>query len=87
MTTTFIGLKDLRQNMAKITRQAARQKQRVIVLKKNTPLFELRPLSLEDIALWSFDHDLREARKSAKAGRVYTTKQVREMLGFLPYDV
>lgn len=87
MTTKFVGVKELRQHMAKITKQAANKSQRVIVLKKNTPLFELRPLSATDIALVSFDREIQEAEKSAKAGRVYSTKQVREMLGLKPYDV
>ena len=87
MTTKCVGLKDLRQQMAKITHEAVRMRQRVIVLKKNTPLFELRPLSAEDVTLWTFDHDIQEAKKSAKDGRVYSTKQVRKMLGLKPYEV
>lgn len=87
MTTKFVGLRELRQDMAKITREASRKRQRVIVLKKNMPLFELRPLSEADMALWTFDRDLQDARSSVKSGRVYSTKQVREMLGLKPYEV
>lgn len=87
MTTKFIGLKELRQNMAKVTRDATRKKQRVIVFKKNAPLFELRPLSTADIALWKFDHDIADARRSAKEGKMYSTKEVRRMLGLKPYAI
>lgn len=87
MTTQFIGLKELRQNMAKITSQAAKKRHRVIVLKKNAPLFELRPLSTDDIALWSFEHDIKHAQTSVRDGKTYSTKQVREMLGLKPYAI
>lgn len=81
MTTKFIGLKELRHNMATISKAAAKKKQRVIVLKKNTPLFELRPLSEDDIALWTFEHELNEARASVRKGNVHSTNEVRAMLG------
>jgi hypothetical protein len=81
MATKFVGLKELRQNMAKISSSALRNKDRVIVLKKNTPLFELRPLHEEDIALMVFARDIEEARRSARKGKTYATDEVREMLG------
>jgi hypothetical protein len=87
MTTTFVGIKELRKNMSKITTQASKRRQRVIVLRKNAPLFELRPLSKEDMALWSFDHDIKKAQKSARAGKAHSTKEVRKMLGLKPYEV
>lgn len=80
MNTTFIGLKELRQNMAKVSEEAVRKNQRVIVLKKNAPVFELRPLTKEDIALWSFERDLEDARASARKEKTYTTNEVREIL-------
>ncbi|MEI7741474.1 MAG: hypothetical protein WCJ29_03125 [bacterium] len=80
MTTTFIGLKELRQNMAKVSEEAIRKNQRVIVLKKNAPVFELRPLTKEDIALWSFERELIDARSAARNGKTYTTHEVREIL-------
>ena len=73
--------------MAKITSEASKKQQRVIVLKKNYPLFELRPLSAADMSLWTFTHDILKAKKSVREGKTYNTKQVREMLGLAPYEV
>ncbi len=87
MTTKFIGLKELRQGMARITRDATKHRQRLIVLRKNTPLFELRPLSKADTALLSFDREIKEARASAKSGKLLSTQDVRQMLGLKPYEV
>ncbi len=80
MTTKFIGLKELRQNMAEVSREATRMKQHVIVLKKNVPIFELRPLTDEAIALWTFERELEAARTSARKEKTYSTKEVREIL-------
>lgn len=82
MTTKFVGLKELRQNMAAISNEALQKRQRLIVLKKNTPIFELNPLSAEDIALWRFERDIQTARRSARTQKTHTTAEVRKMLGF-----
>ncbi len=81
MTTKFIGLKELRQNMAEVSNEATRKNQRVIVLKKNAPIFELRPLSEEDVALWTFERDLEAARVSVRKEKTHSTAEVRKMLG------
>ena len=81
MTTKFVGLKELRQNMAKISSEALKKNQRLIVLRKNAPLFELRPLTKTDMARLRFAHELEEARASVRRGEVYTTAQVRKLLG------
>lgn len=76
MTTKFIGLKELRQNMAVISREAVRKRQRLIVLKKNVPIFELHPLSSKDIAQWTFQRDIFAAQESARTEKTYTTEEV-----------
>jgi len=81
MTTKFVGTKELRQNMAKIAKEAQKKNERIIVLRKNKPVFELRPLSDEDSFVESFRKDIEEARSDKKAGRVYSQAQVRKMLG------
>ena len=81
MTTRFIGVKEFRQNMAKIAKQARKKNERLVILRKNEPIFELRPLSKKDATLERLTRDIDEARADVKAGRVYTTEQVRDMLG------
>ncbi len=81
MTTRFIGTKELRQNMAKITKQARKKNERLIVLRKNEPIFELIPLSAKDSLAESLLRDVEEARADIKAGRVYSQKEVEKMFG------
>lgn len=80
MTTRFIGIKEFRQNMARIASTASKKNQRLIVMRKNRPLFELRPLSKETVILEELMHDIEKARDDVRNGRTYTTAQVRKML-------
>ena len=81
MTTKFIGMKQLRQNMARVSLQAQKNNERVIVLRKNRPIFELRPLSASDTLLETFRLDIEAARKDVKAGRVHSQREVEKLLG------
>lgn len=81
MTTRFVGLKEFRQNMAKISEEAHVKKQRLIILRKNKAIFELRPLSHKASVMESLLADLAEADADIKAGRVYTQEQVEKMFG------
>ena len=78
MTTRFVGIKDFRQNMAKISREAKQKNQRLIILRKNEILFELRPLtnpSLEQLLL-----DVEKARDDVRRGRLYAPDDVKRIL-------
>lgn len=81
MTTKFVGTKELRKDMAKITKEAEENNERIIVLRKNKPIFELRPLSDEDALVESFRRDIEEARKDVREGRVHTQEEVEKKLG------
>lgn len=81
MTTKFVGTKELRQDMAKITKDAQKNNERIIVLRKNKPIFELRPLSDEAALAESFIRDIEEAREDVKKGRVHSQQDIEKMLG------
>jgi antitoxin (DNA-binding transcriptional repressor) of toxin-antitoxin stability system len=81
MTTRFIGVKELRQNMAKVSISAQKKQERVIVLRKNKPIFELRPLSTKDTFIESFRRDIEEGQADARAGRTHTQASIEKMLG------
>jgi antitoxin (DNA-binding transcriptional repressor) of toxin-antitoxin stability system len=81
MPTHFIGMKELRQNMSKITKQAKKKNERLIILRKNEPVFELKPLSKEDIVIETFRQDIEEALRDEKAGRVHNQKDIERLLG------
>ena len=80
-TTHFIGIKELRQHMARVTNRAVRNKELVIVLRKNKPLFALEPLSEADSIAELFRKDIEEARSDKKAGRTYSQADVEKILG------
>ncbi len=81
MTTRFVGLKEFRQNMAKIANRSLKKRERLVLLRKNEPIFELRPLSKKDALVEGFLLSLREAEEDIKAGRVYSHEEVEKMFG------
>ena len=81
MATRFIGVKELRQNMAKISNRALKNKERLIVLRKNKPIFELKPFSESDTIAESFRRDITEARHDGRDGRMYSQRDIEKKLG------
>jgi hypothetical protein len=81
MTTSFIGLKELRQTLAAVADAAHKRKHRYIVMRKNKPVFELRPLSAKEATFEALAKDLEEAEDDVRAGRVHTPEEVERMLG------
>ncbi len=81
MVTKLIGVKDFRQNLASYHQRAVKNKWRYIVLNRNKPMFEVRPLSHKEMVLEQLAKDVAEARKSIAEGRTYSSKEVRSLLG------
>ena len=81
MTTRFISLNEFRQNVAHFSGRPKKNKQRLILQTQNKFFFELRPLTKKEIAMEKFARDIAEAEEDVKAGRVYTTDEVRKRLG------
>ncbi len=81
MVTKLIGVKEFRQNMAKYSAAARRHGWRYVVLSRNKPIFEVKPLSEKDIVLEKLAADIAEARQQAREGKVYTIDEVRRHLG------
>jgi len=81
METHFIGTKELRQNMAKVVRNTKVKNRRFIVMRKNKPVFELRPLSTNDMLVESFRKDIEEARSDKKSKKIYSQEDVEKILG------
>lgn len=81
MTTQFIGIKEFRQHMAKVSADARRRKCRLIILRKNKPVFAVTPLSEKDV----FEQDLlrrvEKAERDLQAGRTLSTKELQKRLG------
>ena len=81
MVTKLIGVREFRQNMAKYSAQARRYGWRYVVLSRNEPIFEVKPLSKKNTILEKLAADIAEARADYKAGRVYTAEQIRKQFG------
>ena len=81
MTTKFIGVREFRQNITTFYKKAQKDNARYIVLNKNKPVFEVRPLSEKDFFLENLLITTKEARADAKAGRVHSLESIEKELG------
>ena len=77
----FIGLKDLRQNLSKITRRALKKNEHLIVMRKNVPIFTMDPITKKQDLSQRLLKDIAEAEADVAAGRVLTQAQVEKELG------
>lgn len=67
--------------MSRISSEALKKHQRLIVLRKNEPIFELRPLSKKEKTMEQVLRDVERGREDVRAGRVYTSEQIMKKLG------
>ncbi len=81
MVTKLVGVKDFRQNIADYHKQAIKNDWRFIVLSRNKPIFDVRPLNDKEATLEQLVADVATARADYAAGRVYTPSQARKFLG------
>ena len=81
MTTKLVGLKEFRLNLSSYTKEVETKQIRLIVLKKNKPVFEINPIALKEFTLEGLRKDVAEARDQAKKGEVYTLKEAKKILG------
>lgn len=81
MVTKLVGVKDFRQNIADYHKQAVKNGWRFIVLSRNKPIFDVRPLNEKEATLEKLVVDVAAARVDYTAGRIYTPSQVRKVLG------
>lgn len=81
MTMKFIGVREFRQNISGLYKTAQKKNIRYIVLNKNRPVFEVKPLNQKEVVLESLLASIAEAEADIKAGRVYSLDEVRRELG------
>ena len=67
--------------MAKYHRQALKHNLQYIVLSRNEPVFEVKPLSKKDAILKKLEADIAEAREDVKAGRTLPLEKALQLLG------
>ncbi len=81
MTTKLIGIKEFRQNVTKLYKQAQTKNIQYVVLNRNQPIFKVSPLSEKDTIIEKLAIDVEEARNDIKNGRVFDFKDVCNELG------
>lgn len=81
MTTKLIGIKEFRQNVTKLYKQAQKKNIQYIVLNRNQPIFKVTPLSEKDTIIEKLALDIEEARNDIKDGRVFDFEDVCIELG------
>jgi PHD/YefM family antitoxin component YafN of YafNO toxin-antitoxin module len=81
MTTKLIGIKEFRQNVTKLYKQAQTKNIQYVVLNRNQPIFKVSPLSEKDTIIEKLAIDVEEARNDIKNGRVFDFEDVCNELG------
>ena len=81
MTTKLIGVKEFRQNIATLYKQATKNNWRFVILNRNQPIFKVEPLSKKDAIVEKLAMDIAEAREDVKKGRLYDFEDVCKELG------
>lgn len=81
MITKFIGMKEFRQNLATYTKNSRLKNIRYIILKKNVPVLEVKPVDEKLIAKEKFEADIMKAYEQCKSGECYSHEEVVKMLG------
>lgn len=81
MTTKIVGIKDFRENITSIWREAREKNIRYIVMYHSTPIFEVNPLKEDEFILEELSRDVAKAREQVKSGEVYSEAEVYKKLG------
>ncbi len=83
MTTRIIGIREFRQNMSKLSRDARKNKKPVcfIVMNHSVPVFEVKPIVDEDglenrLIMEKYCKELEESLAQAERGDVVSLDEV-----------
>lgn len=82
MLTKFIGMRQFRDNLASYTKNT-KKGVRYVVLKKNIPVLEVRPIDEKQFAMEKLSAELEEAEKNVREGKVYTQEEIMKEFGLL----
>lgn len=83
MKFKLIGMKAFRQNLAKYIREAQKVDARLIVLRKNEPIFEIKKVDKKEIAFAKLAEEIREAREQVKRGETISHEEMMKKFGLM----
>jgi len=81
MTTKIIGIKEYRQNITTLWKEAREKNIRYIVMYHSKPVFEVNPLQDEDELVDLLRKEIEEAREQAKKGETVFHEALMEEFG------
>lgn len=81
MKTRLVGIKEFRNNLTKFSKETHMKDVHFVVMRHSKPLFKVSPLTQEELELEALREDIEAARSQVKAGEVYSSEEVRAMLG------
>jgi len=76
MTTKTVGLKEFRQNLSFYAKTAQENNINFIVLKKNIPILDVKPIDKKTLVMNKLAKEVKLARRQVKEGDLYTQKEV-----------
>ncbi len=83
MTIKTIGIKEFRQNITTIWKNAQKKKIKYIVMYHAQPILEVTPIDKKTNALEKLAADIAEARAQVKRGEVYTQEEIMKEFGVI----
>lgn len=81
MTTKAIGIKEFRNNINSLWKQACEKQIRYVVLRHSVPIWEVKPIDENALILEKFADEIKEARAQYARGEYYTHDEVCKKLG------
>lgn len=81
MTTKIIGIKEYRQNITTLWKEAREKNIRYIVMYHAQPVFEVMPLQDKDQLVDLLREEVKTAREQAKKGEIISHEALMEEFG------
>ena len=75
-------MREFRDNLAKYS-NPKKAGVRYVVLRKNVPVLEVKPIDEKQFALEKLSAELEEAEKHVNEGKVYTQEEIMKEFGLL----
>ncbi len=83
MITRFIGMKEFRNTLSVTLKKAKKNNITYVVLRKNIPVCEVRPLDEKKFAMQKFVQEIDEALEQVKQGKVYSQDEIMQEFDLL----
>lgn len=81
MTTKIIGIKNFRENITKLWKEAKKKNIRFIVMNHSEPILEVKSISEKELRTAKLQSDIAEAREQYKRGEFYSNEEIMKEFG------